>query len=158
MATSYLSFKTSEGDLTNVSINIANEWKTIKVMLDMKIENEYEVIPLQNIDSKTLNIIVDWTKHYLDKRLLVENVVRDKKFVAEKSQQLYRLILAADYLDMKGLLDVLDMILRGRNGECKSLDQVRSIYRFDHQTNMLVRFKDEVHDFKHESRYKLSDN
>ena len=78
-----------------------------------------EEIPLPNVNSATLSLVIDYCNHHKDKppeeiekplksKNLVEHGVSawDAKFVDIEQELLFELILAANYMDIKSLLDL----------------------------------------------------
>lgn len=113
-----IQLQSSDGEVFDVDIEVAKVSKTIKTMLEELgfNEDEEDVIPLPNVKSNTLKLVLQWaTKHKDDAPEEEEN--RDKRrtddipswdvdFLKMDQGSLFELILAANYLDIKGLLDV----------------------------------------------------
>ncbi|CAB0038189.1 unnamed protein product [Trichogramma brassicae] len=83
-----IKLQSSDGEVFEVDVAIAKCSITIKTMLeDLGMdEDEEEVVPLPNVNSAILRKVIQWG--HVDQGTLFE------------------LILAANYLDIKGLLDV----------------------------------------------------
>jgi len=78
---------------------------------------EEEVIPLPNVNSAILRKVIQWAKHHKDDAPVTEDDENKEKrtddisswdadFLKVDQGTLFELILAANYLDIKGLLDV----------------------------------------------------
>ena len=107
------------GEVFPVDIEVAKMSDTIKTMMDdLGIEDgKEELVPIPNVDGPVLKMVIEWAKHHKDNPHPVEyaeskgkfgrNIPEwDKKFLNVSQDVLFDLILAADYLDVKGLLDV----------------------------------------------------
>ena len=121
-----IKLQSSEGESFPVDVEIAKKSVTIKTMLeDLGIEEEEtdNQVPLPNVTSPILKKVIEWATQHRDDppppeedentpKANVGNVAIpewDRDFLAEiqKDQSvLFELILAANYLDIKGLLDV----------------------------------------------------
>ena len=115
-----IKLQSCDGQSFPVDVEIAKKSVTIKTMLeDLGIEEEGDdnQVPLPNVDAPILQKVIDWaTQHRDDPPPPEENENTQKKPVdiSEWDQDflnvdqgiLFELILAANYLDIKGLLDV----------------------------------------------------
>ena len=133
-----IKLQSCDGQSFPVDVEIAKKSVTIKTMLeDLGIEEEGDdnQVPLPNVDAPILQKVIDWaTQHRDDPPPPEENENTQKKPVdiSEWDQDflnvdqgiLFELILAANYLDIKGLLDVtcksVANMIKG-----KSPDQIR---------------------------------
>ncbi|GKV20931.1 hypothetical protein SLEP1_g30976 [Rubroshorea leprosula] len=134
--------RSSDGETFEVEEAVAVESQTIKHMIEDGCADN--VIPLSNVTSKILSMVIEYCKKHVEAAEAVElinswadeseNTLRDlEKDVEEKiknwdaefakvdQKTLFDLILAANYLNMKDLLDltcgtVADMI-KGRTPE-----------------------------------------
>ena len=62
-----IKLQSSDGETCKVDLEIAKESMTIKTMLeDLGIEGDQneEVVPLPNVDSKVLNKVIKWATHH----------------------------------------------------------------------------------------------
>jgi len=129
-----IKLSSSDGEVFTVDLKIATCSSTIKTMLEdlgMDEEGEGEVIPLSNVSSAILRKIVEWANHHKDDPPVDEDENKEKKtddisswdadFLKIDQGTLFELILAANYLDIKGLLDVtcktVAHIIKGRTPE-----------------------------------------
>merc|ERR1712166_1307850 len=86
-----IKLQSSDGETFPVDVDIARQSVTIRTMLeDLGMEEEEdEAVPLPNVNAAILKKVIQWaTYHKVDQGTL------------------FGLILAANYLDIKGLLDV----------------------------------------------------
>ncbi|CAO3692204.1 unnamed protein product [Umbelopsis ramanniana] len=74
-------------------------------------------IPLPNVTAKILKKVIDWCEHHRsdpvsqqeevnDRKRLTEIDEWDQKFMEVDQETLFEIILAANYLDIKPLLDI----------------------------------------------------
>jgi len=111
--------QSSDSEIFEVDVEIAKASMTIKTMLeDLGMdEDDDEPIPLPNVNAAILRKVIEWaTKHKDDPPPPEDEENRDKRtddiepfdqeFLKVDQGTLFELILAANYLDIKGLLDV----------------------------------------------------
>ena len=121
-----------------VEMDIARKSITIKTMLeDLGFDDGYngEPVPLPNVESHILEKIIQWcTKHKDDDKDAFTNLSMDqlpvwdeKDFFDEGKDQkiLFDLILAANYLDIKGLLDLGCKVVAKMIKNCGSAEAIR---------------------------------
>ncbi|KAJ4834531.1 SKP1-like protein 1A [Turnera subulata] len=123
-----ITLKSSDGETFEVDQVVALESQTIKHMIeDDCVDNE---IPLPNVTSKILAKVIEYCKKHVeeaaadkDKDKSSDEALKnwDTDFVKVDQNTLFDLILAANYLNIKGLLDltcqtVADMI-KGKTPE-----------------------------------------
>jgi len=114
-----LKLKSSQGDVFEVEPSVASMSTLIKNMIDDSPSEEDEEIPLPNVKSTILSKVIEYCKHHKDhpaddiqKPLKSSNLVEcgvsewDNAFVDIEQEILFELILAANYLDIKCLLDL----------------------------------------------------
>ena len=114
-----IKLQSSDGEIFPVDVLIAKQSVTIKTMLEdlgMDEEDEEEV-PLPNVNAATLKKVIQWASYHKDDPPLPEDDDSKEKrtddisswdtdFLKVDQGTLFELILAANYLDIKGLLDV----------------------------------------------------
>jgi len=111
--------QSSDGVQMEVDIEVAKMSATIKTMMDDLgySEDKAETVPLPNVRGDILKLVVDWcVRHKDDPPPPVEDDERERRtddispwdttFLQVDQPILFDLILAANYLDIKGLLDV----------------------------------------------------
>jgi len=128
---------TSDEVQFKVDIDVAKCSKTIKDMLDnLGMEDEDDTpIPVTQVDSKTLEKVLEWCKHHKDDpEPEPEDEYRkdkdkrddlfstwDADFIRVDENTIFELTLAANFLDIDGLLDltckVIANMLRGKTPE-----------------------------------------
>ena len=113
--------QSSDQQICEVDVEVAKKSETIKTMMeDLGIEETAdieEVVPLPNVTAPILKKVTQWAVQHKDDPPPPEeeeNKQRgtgdisdwDKEFLQVDQGTLFELILAANYLDIKGLLDV----------------------------------------------------
>ncbi|EPS61104.1 hypothetical protein M569_13700 [Genlisea aurea] len=124
--------RSSDGELFEVDESVALESQTIKHLIEDKCADT--AIPLPNVTAKILSKVIEYCKQHIsaaskvtDGLTLSEKAVEDElkafdaEFVKVDQGTLFDLILAANYLNIKSLLDltcqtVADMI-KGKTPE-----------------------------------------
>ncbi|XP_004287783.1 PREDICTED: SKP1-like protein 1A [Fragaria vesca subsp. vesca] len=120
-----ITLKSSDGESFEVEEAVALESQTIKHMIEDDCADNG--IPLPNVTSKILAKVIEYCKKHVDAAKPDEKVteeelkVWDQDFVKVDQATLFDLILAANYLNIKNLLDltcqtVADMI-KGKTPE-----------------------------------------
>jgi len=135
-----IKLQSSDMELFDVDIQIAKCSVTIRTMLeDLGLEDgEDEAVPLPNVSSVILRKVILWATHHRDDPPITEDdESKDKRtddisswdadFLKVDQGTLFEIILAANYLDIKGLLDVtcktVANMIKG-----KSPEQIRSTF------------------------------
>jgi len=108
-----------EGDIFKVPVDIATMSELVKTMFDTEQpEDEDQVIPLPNVKSSILSKVIEFLTHYkgepmtdIEKPLKSSNmneVVKEwyADFVNVEQEILFELILAANFMDVKPLLEL----------------------------------------------------
>jgi len=127
-ATKKITLKSSDDETFEVSEMVALESQTIKHMIEDDCADN--AIPVQNVTGKILAMVIEYCKKHVDAAAAAspdektsEDELKkwDGEFVKVDQPTLFDLILAANYLNIKGLLDltcqtVADMI-KGKTPE-----------------------------------------
>ncbi|RWS07785.1 S-phase kinase-associated protein 1-like protein [Dinothrombium tinctorium] len=114
-----IKLKSSDNEIFEVDVEIAKASVTIKTMLeDLGMdEDDDEAVPLPNVNSTILKKVIQWATYHKDdppppeddenKEKRADDISSwDADFLKVDQGTLFELILAANYLDIKGLLDV----------------------------------------------------
>lgn len=114
-----IKLQASDGEIFDTDVQIARCSGTIKTMLDDlgMDEGEDEIVPLPNVNSAILKKVLQWANFHKDDAQPAEDDENKEKrtddisswdadFLKVDQGTLFELILAANYLDIKGLLDV----------------------------------------------------
>nr|WAW38345.1 Skp1-like protein 1 [Persicaria minor] len=120
-----ITLKSSDGETFEVEESVAVESQTIKHMIEDECADN--VIPLPNVTSKILAKVIEYCKKHVESPKTEDRTAEDElkswdaEFVKVDQATLFDLILAANYLNIKSLLDltcqtVADMI-KGKTPE-----------------------------------------
>ncbi|XP_028083538.1 SKP1-like protein 1A [Camellia sinensis] len=123
-----LILRSSDGEEFAIQENIAVKSTTIKNMVEGGCVSN--VIPVPNVDAKTLAMVIEYCKKHAEtdaEEATSELKKFNSEFLDNGQQVLYDLIMAANFLDVKELLEavcqkVADMI------KGKTPDQIRKIF------------------------------
>ncbi|XP_021294741.1 SKP1-like protein 1A [Herrania umbratica] len=102
-----ITLRSSDGETFEVEEAVAVELQTIKHMIeDDCADNE---IPVPNVTSEILTMVLEYCKKHVDKGKMGEDELKawDADFVKVDQNILYHLILAANYLNIESLLDLI---------------------------------------------------
>lgn len=128
-----IKLQSSDNEIFEVDIEIAKASGTIKTMLDdLGMSEEEEIVPLNLVSATILKKIIAWATYHKDDPIPAdEDDSKDKRtddisswdadFLKVDQGTLFELILAANYLDIKGLLDLtcktVANMIRGKSPE-----------------------------------------
>lgn len=116
-----IKLQSQDGEVFDVEVEIAKQSVTIKTMCeDLGIDGddeEDEPVPLPNVNAAILRKVIQWCTFHKDdppppeddenrERRTDDIPTWDQDFLKVDQGTLFELILAANYLDIKGLLDV----------------------------------------------------
>ncbi|KAL1810983.1 hypothetical protein DCAR_0623082 [Daucus carota subsp. sativus] len=119
--TKMIVLKSSDNETFEVDEAVALESQTMKHMIEDDCANT--TIPLPNVSSKILAKVIEYCKKHVESRSAADDELKsfDAEFIKVDQGTLFDLILAANYLNIKSLLDltcqaVADMI-KGKTPE-----------------------------------------
>lgn len=114
-----LTLSSSDGEDIHVDKDVAERSLLIKNMVgDLGEEAMTEAIPIPNVNAAVLKKVIEWCQHHRadppapaeddsDSRKKTTDIEEwDQKFMQVDQEMLFEIILAANYLDIKQLLDV----------------------------------------------------
>jgi S-phase kinase-associated protein 1 len=115
-----IKLQSSDGQVFPVDIEVAKTSTTIKTMLeDLGItdQTENELVPLPNVNCQILQKVIDWSTQHKDDPVPTEEdhykefnfndlPEWDLDFLKMDQATLFELVLAANYLDIQGLLNL----------------------------------------------------
>lgn len=113
-----IKLQSCDNEIFSIDIEIAKCSSTIKTMVeDLGLdEADEEIVPLPNVNAAILRKVIQWATYHKDDPLITEDEEKEKRtddisswdveFLKLDQGTLFELILAANYLDIKGLLDV----------------------------------------------------
>ena len=116
----YVKLQSSDNEVFEVDVEVAKQSKVIRPMVEDCDYDDFdgELIPLLNVNAAILKKVIEWATHHKDDPPPKEDEENrekrtddiepfDREFLKVDQGTLFELILAANYLDMKLLLDVL---------------------------------------------------
>ncbi|XP_030944203.1 SKP1-like protein 1B [Quercus lobata] len=126
-----VTLKSSDGEIFEVEETVAMESQTIKSLIEDDCADN--AIPLPNVTSRILSLVIQYCKEHTSSsdsnssKSNEELKAWDTQFINVDQNVLFDLIMAANYLNIKGLLDltsqtVADMI------KGKTPEQIRAIF------------------------------
>ncbi|KAJ8299637.1 hypothetical protein KUTeg_023697 [Tegillarca granosa] len=114
-----IKLQSSDGESFEIDLEVARQSVTIKTMLEDLgwDESDDDPVPLPNVNAAILKKVVQWATFHKDdppppeddenKEKRTDDICTwDAEFLKVDQGTLFELILAANYLDIKGLLDV----------------------------------------------------
>ncbi|CAN4114299.1 unnamed protein product [Withania somnifera] len=121
-----LTLKSSDGNVFEMESSIAVQSGTLKNMME---DDYYTLIPLPNVDTKTLIKIIEYMKKHAEKTDSNEAEIKefDKEFVKKSLHELFGVLFAANYLNISGLMDLMSQSIADRIKN-KSVKAVRTIF------------------------------
>ncbi|XP_034947886.1 S-phase kinase-associated protein 1-like isoform X2 [Chelonus insularis] len=141
-----IKLQTNDGEIFEVDTKIAKLSGTIKCLVedlnpndDQDDDREDEIIPLSEVNSTILRKVIEWATYHQDDPLpLEDNDIMvpkrsddisewDANFLKVDQKILFEIIAAANYLDVKGLMEVscktVANMIKGR-----SLAELRALF------------------------------
>lgn len=142
----------SDGKDFIVPLEVANMSKTLKSMMEET--HAHDHIPVPAVDAVTLTKVLDWATYRLKNPYHVpadkedkynsENIDEwDKKFIDVDNEMLFSLLLAANYLDMKDLLDLGCKTVANKI-KGKTADEVEKHFRVPPESKFYVTVTNKV--------------
>lgn len=126
--------KTSDNKTFEVEEAVAVQSETLKSMVEDGCAND--TIPLPNVKGKILEMVLEWCKKHVDEETTVVTKDEVNKYEVDffhglDQAVLYDLLMAANYLNVKGLLDrvlqrVADMIKGKQPEEIRKLFNIKN--------------------------------
>lgn len=130
----YVKLQSSDYKVFEVDVEIAKQSEVIRPMVEDCDYDDYddEPIPLLNVNSTILKKVIEWATYHKDDPPPPEDEENrekrtddiepfDREFLKVDQSTLFELILAANYLDIKSLLDVtckaVANMIKGRTPE-----------------------------------------
>ncbi|TPX15546.1 uncharacterized protein E0L32_004244 [Thyridium curvatum] len=115
-----VTLQSSDGDKVEVDRPVAERSILLKNMIEDLGEDmiAQQVVPLPNVNSAVLKKVIEWCEHHRNdppstgdeenesRRRTTDIDEWDQKFMQVDQEMLFEIILAANYMDIKNLLDV----------------------------------------------------
>ncbi|OXA64765.1 S-phase kinase-associated protein 1 isoform X2 [Folsomia candida] len=137
----FINLESSDGDMLKVDVDVITCSLTIKQLIDnLGVGDDSEVVPLKNISTEILQKVITWAEHHKDDLPSIEDdedpprerrtddiTTWDANFIKMEQIELFDLIVAANYLDITGLLDlgckIVANMIKG-----KTADDIRAMF------------------------------
>lgn len=133
-----IKLQSSDGEVFQVDYEIAKASETIKTMIEtLGLKEDDEIIPLANVKASILKKVILWATHHKDDPPPAEdkNEVKyhtnklpdwDIDFLKLDQCILFEIILAANYLEIKGLLEMTCMTVANMMSG-KTAEEIRKL-------------------------------
>ncbi|XVF78016.1 hypothetical protein PTKIN_Ptkin14bG0094200 [Pterospermum kingtungense] len=130
--TKKITLRTADGQEFQVDEAVAMEFGTVRTFFDDNPDASEEPIPLLNVSSKCLSTLIGYCKTHLSHRggdiSNDESKAHDEEFLKSlDNEAIKEMILAANYLNMKDMLDMLNQAVADRIKN-KSVEYVRRFF------------------------------
>jgi S-phase kinase-associated protein 1 len=122
--------KSSDNKTFEVEEAVAVQSETLKNMVDDGCAND--TIPLPNVSGKILEMVLGWCKKHVDETVTGDELNKyEADFLDLDQADLYGLLMAANFLNVKGLLDrvlqrVADMIKGKKPEEIRRIFNIKN--------------------------------
>lgn len=113
-----IKLQSSDGEVFHVDFEVAKASTTIKTMVeDLGLKDDDEIVPLPNVKANILRKVIQWATYHKDDSPAAEDdedlekrtddiCSWDAEFLKVDQCILFELLLASNYLDIKGLMEV----------------------------------------------------
>jgi len=125
-STKKIILKSSDGELFEIEEGVAVQSQTIKHLIEDECANDTG-IPISNVTGKILALVIKYCKKHVDAASFDELEKWDAEFVKVDQNTLLDLISAANYLEIKSLLD-LSCKTTADNIKDKTIEEIRKIF------------------------------
>lgn len=127
-----ITLMSSDNEMFEVDEAVAREFQIVAHMMEDGCADK--PIPLENVTGKTLAKVIEYCKRHVEAGSVEENeeanaklMKEDAEFVKLDNEELFELVLAANYLNVKGLLDLTCQAIADHIKD-KSVEEVREIF------------------------------
>ena len=102
---SSVKLKSSDGKIFTVAAAIVKQMVTIQTMIDHEDEDSDEVTPIPTVNSQVLEKIIQWTEYHKIDHEMAEKIAWNTQYFNIDLSEIFEIIIAADYLEVKTLLN-----------------------------------------------------
>ena len=102
---SLIKLQSSDGVIYTVDIATVSQMVTIQTMIDHEDDDSDEVTPVPTVKALVLEKIIQWTKYHKIDREMTEKIAWCIQYFNVELKKLFEIIIAADYLEVKSLLN-----------------------------------------------------
>jgi S-phase kinase-associated protein 1 len=121
--------KSSDGETFEIEEAVAVQSQTIKHLIDDECANDTG-IPISNVTGKIFALVIEYCKKHVDTASSDELEKWDAKFVKVDQNTLFDFISAANYSDIKSLLDISCMTTAD-NIKDKTAEEIHKIFNIE---------------------------
>ncbi|CAA7021598.1 unnamed protein product [Microthlaspi erraticum] len=120
--------KTSDGESFEIDESIALQSETIAHLIGDDSASTSNGFPLANVTSDVLSTVIEYCKMHASVASEEELKKWDAEFVKVDDSTIFDLILAANYLNISGLLDLTCQTIADKIAACKDADEIRATF------------------------------
>ena len=102
---SSVKLKSSDGVIFTVDAATVKQMVTIQTMIDHEDEDSDEVTPVPTVKAQVLEKIIQWTEYHKIDHEKSEKIAWYIQYLNVELKQKFEIIIAADYLEVKSLLN-----------------------------------------------------
>ncbi|OWM90681.1 SKP1-like protein 1B [Punica granatum] len=126
-----IKLRTSEGEAFEVDMSTASQMTTIKNLLDDGGDCTAHEFPLPNVTAPVLAKVIEYCKKHVEanKQKLDKGALKawDSEFVNVNRKTIFDLVMAANYLNHRGLLDLTCEAVKDMIKDMK-VEEVRTLF------------------------------
>ncbi|XP_019866198.2 S-phase kinase-associated protein 1 [Aethina tumida] len=160
---SIIKLESGDGDRFDIDMDVAKCSVILSTMVEHLGNVDDEIVPLPNISSVILQKIIDWATYHKDdpplpedegKERISDDILEwDAKFLQDDHLTIFDLILAADFLQIRGLIELtskkLANMMKGKTSE-----DIRRIFNIENdytetEERELAEFTEQINYFKY---------
>ena len=105
MTMSLIKLQSCDGVIFPVDASVVKQMMTIQTMIDHEDEDSDEVTPVPTLKAQVLEKIIQWTEYHKIDHEKTENFAWYINYFNVDLNELFEIIIGADYLDVKALLN-----------------------------------------------------
>ena len=137
---SFLKLQSSDGVIFIVDAATVKQMGTIQTMIDLEDEDSVEVIPVPTVKGKVLERVIQWTEYHKIDHDKTSKKAWHIKYFEIKLKKKFEILIAADYLEVKSLLNESCHNIF-KNNEWKIIEDVACRFHDPKIHNLLQDFK-----------------
>ncbi|KAH8379996.1 hypothetical protein KR009_008419 [Drosophila setifemur] len=127
----FVRLQTSDGVVYTVELRLVLQMGTIRDMLKVECCPSSDTIPLANIESGTMELVIKWCELFNnagedqeknDPSLIFREMLWDNE---ASDEDIFRLLMAANYLNLESLIDVATHYIASIINGCQSAKEIR---------------------------------
>ena len=100
-----IKLQSSDGVIFPVDAATVKQMVTIQTMIDHEDEDSDEVTPVPTVKGKVLEKIIQWTEYHKTDHEKTEKLAWYRQYFDVDLKKIFEIIIAADYLEVKSLLN-----------------------------------------------------